>query len=451
MFVMIIFMTGMTGNWVQHTDYFVRNDIFYDLTTKGWPPFLDDGKYFVYYFQSWLPAALVGRYTNWEIAQWTYFVWSLLGMFFVLYYVYKALGSTSFWISAAFLTWAGLELLPCSAVAPWTHGHSMSFAFSWNNHVAEPLVSFYPAFSIKSIIHCLIPLAIVCGMLLQKNVMRTIAPILAVCALMYSPMGAVFLLPILIYLYLKEFVFSAPQDNSSSWCNEIINNIVSPINVTGYLCLIVLIVPYYLCADSASPLSLGKLCSLEFCFSIVIYMFFNMGIAAWIIYRDYKNPLMWVVIVVHFFCMLSAAAINTDMAMKGSIVTHYFLFILFCKGYTSAKESHKIAYILYMCAASLYFIHMTGAFVSVCLGVIIFIMFKLKIKHFVCCFSCGLLVLLTTVVMYPRLFDPTLNKLAGKQTKYNKTVGIYQKDGGRGKWWWYKTFPDREKMPLWFK
>lgn len=112
MFALILFMAGLTGNWQQHSDFPVRNDIFYNLVADSWPPQLQDGRYFVYYFQAWLPAALVGKVVGWGAAQWIYYAWCLLGMYLVLHYVFQKLGKVTFVAGALFLVWNGLELLP---------------------------------------------------------------------------------------------------------------------------------------------------------------------------------------------------------------------------------------------------------------------------------------------------------------------------------------------------
>lgn len=450
MFLVVIFMTGMTGNWVQHTDYFVRNDIFYDLTFKDWPPALNDNRYFIYYFQSWLPAAFVGSHTNWEIAQWTYFAWSLLGMALVLYYIYKSLNSSSFWVAFTLLAWGGLELIPCSLVAPWTHGLTISQAFGWNNHVAEPLVTFYPSFSIKSIIHCFIPIALICGMLMQRDIVKEYAPLLAICALMYSPMGAIFLLPIVIYLYIREHFSGEQLTNSYIW-KQFIKNTFSLHNVSMYLILILLIFPFYAIAESLGGAGLAKITSFKFFISFSVYFFFNTLILTWIIRRNDKDNLLWVLVCVQFCCLMAAAIYNTDMAMKGTIVSQFFFFILFCRSFRNAPQKHKIYYILYLVGSATYFIHMKGALIALIIGLTIYGVLKLKPSYIAILIMSAGVFLTTAIILYPQCFVNTYSKLSGQQTKYNRNIGIYQPDGGSGKWWWYKSFPDRSKLPSWFK
>lgn len=450
-FISALFLTGMTGNWVQHTDYFVRNDIFYDLTSKEWPPALEDGKYFIYYFQTWLPAALVGSLSNWMVAQWAYFIWSLIGVGLVLYYLYKSLNSTTFWISFALLAWGGLELVPCSLIAPWTQGLSISEAFGWNNHVAEPLVTFYPCFSIKSIVHCFIPIALICGMLMQKKILIKLAPLLSICALMYSPMGAIFMLPIVLYMYFQAHFTNVGQWRDTAIWEKLFFNAFSLCNISMYIILGLLIFPYYSIAESLGDWDLSEITSIKFHISLVVYFIFNTCIITWLIRLNNKDNLLWIVALVQLFCLLAAAVFNTDMAMKGTIVTQYFFFVLYCRAFMNAPTKHKVYYVLYLVGASVYFVHMTGALLSLVVGISIYLLLKFKQPYMYACLLLSTTALILSILLFPKLYSNTYSKLKGEQTKYNENVGIYQKDGGSWKWWWYRSFPDKSKTPSWFK
>ena len=85
-----ICISGVGGFGYQNYDYFKHNAVLKDLITKQWPvsyatevnPEIvgPDGSSLVYYLAYYLPSGLVGKFTNWEIANYTLTGWTLLGL-----------------------------------------------------------------------------------------------------------------------------------------------------------------------------------------------------------------------------------------------------------------------------------------------------------------------------------------------------------------------------------
>lgn len=440
----VLFIAGLTGNWRQHSDYPIRNDIFIDLITKSWPPSLPDGKYFIYYFQSWLPASLVGAVAGWKAAQWAYYIWMFIGCSFVLYYLYRAIGRISFWIALTFLVWNGLELIPCSLIAPITRDTTVSLAFSEANHVATPYICFGPAFSLRSISHCFVPIAIICGMSLKPFLLEKWGVFLGICAVLYSPMAAIFLLPCLAYLYLKPYGFRFSDGK------KVFQQLMSPLSITSYLLFALVIVPFYLSANSASPFTLERVNSLSV-FALIFYLFWNVGIGAMLTRWHNKDNLLWFALLSHALCMLASLCVNTDMAMKGSAICNFFLLVLFLKAAYSAPKAHRIYYILYIIVASSYMVLVVGAGKVAILTLVLYLFLHFSRRLQLACVVTLSLILASVLFIKPSVFVPLQGLLFGNKQRYSKNIGIYQADGGSGRWWWYKTFPDKEIMPVWFK
>ena len=56
------FFAGHTGHFPQHIlDMAQRNAIYGNLYLQDWPIVLPDGRYLVYYFASFLPAAFASK------------------------------------------------------------------------------------------------------------------------------------------------------------------------------------------------------------------------------------------------------------------------------------------------------------------------------------------------------------------------------------------------------
>ena len=450
-FVTYAFLTGMTGNWAQHTDYYVRNDIFWDLTTKEWPPSLLDGRYFVYYFQTWLPASLIGSVTSWHCALWAYFAWSCLGICFVVYYLFKVLGKCSFWIACIFFTWNGLELLPCSLIAPILRNISVLEAFSTNEHVAGSFLTESPCFSMKNIIHCFIPLSIIGGMLLRPNIVKTAGPLLGILAVMYSPMSSIFLLPILTYLFFREHINKI--SDLAKWINwsNILKDFFSIINISFLVPFLLLIIPFYASTKSMLNWHFESILNFKNICLYIYYLIFNIGIAGFLILKKEKSKLTWIVLATHCICILSGMLFHHDVAMKGSVITTYFIIVLYCKSSINEKGKFKTAHIIYSIAGLQYFVHMTGALAATVVSIASWVLLRIKFRYIVSIAAFAITLFFLILLIKPTMFTPIHNKLSGKSVRYHKTMGIYQPDGGSGLWWWYQTFGNSKDMPIWFK
>lgn len=451
LFVMYIFVTGMTGNWAQHTDYYVRNDIFWDLTTKSWPPNLPDGRYFIYYFQSWLPAALVGSFFGWQSALWSYFIWTVIGMIISLCYIFKAVGKCSFWIACVFFVWNGLELIPCSFVAPFFRGISIHEAFMQNDHVAGAFLTESPSFSIKNIVHCFVPLSIIGGMLLQPGNVRKIGVALGVLAVMYSPMSALFLLPILLYFFVKEYAQVNSKGRYILDLRCMMKETCSVCNISYILPFLLLVVPFYAGAEALFNAKFELLFEVNNVSLFLFYLFFNAIVAVMLIRRNIKSNFVWVVFVTHSLCVCSGLIFHGDIAMKGSVVTSYFLIILYCQAFEREKSRFKLFYIIYSLLGAQYFVHMTGALQCVVVAIGIWLLLRLNFWKIMVVSSAITLALVVINQLMPTALAGYKDKLAGKYVKYHDNIGIYQEDGGSGLWWWYRSFPDKRDMPAWFK
>ena len=450
-FVLYIFMTGMTGNWAQHTDYYVRNDIFWELTTKSWPPNLPDERYFIYYFQSWLPAALFGSFLGWKIAQWAYFLWTVLGMIISLHYIFKSVGKISFWVACIFFAWNGLELIPCSLLAPLLQDISISEAFMQNDHVAGHFLTEAPCFSMKNIVHCFVPISIIGGMLLQSGNVRSIGFSLGILAVMYSPMSSIFLLPILLYLFIREYVHKNTEGKYALDWRCMIKEGLSVYNISYMAPFFLLIIPFYAGAESFHEAKPQLLFDVKNFTLFCVYLFFNSVISVMLIRRNVKSYFVWLVFVVHSLCMLSGLIFHDDIAMKGSVATTYFLIILYCQAFCRENTRFKIVYVIYSMLGALFFVHMTGALLCVVVAIGCRYLLRLKIWQGVSALAALVLTLVATEIFMPQMLTSYKDKLAGKQVRYHRNMGVYQQDGGSGLWWWYRTFPHRKDMPIWFK
>lgn len=90
--LIIIFsiLTGVGGYFAQNIDFSWRTAIFRDLVQYDWPvyyPKTDSTMH--YYFLFWLPAALIGKVTNFTFAQFALFLYLVCGLFLIYLIIAK--------------------------------------------------------------------------------------------------------------------------------------------------------------------------------------------------------------------------------------------------------------------------------------------------------------------------------------------------------------------------
>lgn len=123
--VIINVMSGAGGVFPQNWDYHGRNAVLRDLITHSWPVKYDysgegleyekgvfeEGGVLNYYFAFWLPGAMVGKLTNFEIASLFMLLWQTIGVMLFFYLVFRLLKGVKyryFWI---FIAFGGLNVI----------------------------------------------------------------------------------------------------------------------------------------------------------------------------------------------------------------------------------------------------------------------------------------------------------------------------------------------------
>lgn len=118
-----LLLSGIGEFGLQSGDFDGRNAIFHDLINHNWPVRYDysvqpamqnlfgQSGAMVYYFLFWLPAALVGKFFGWQIANLFLFSWSFVGLLLVVYLISRKVGRASVWIVVAFIFFSGMDII----------------------------------------------------------------------------------------------------------------------------------------------------------------------------------------------------------------------------------------------------------------------------------------------------------------------------------------------------
>lgn len=111
-----LFLSGIGGYAFQNWDHNWRNVVLRDLMNFDWPVYYaqpESGpvKMLVYYVGFWLPSALIAKVTNWQVANFTLFIWSLIGLLLVTHHLGNFFKTSNLKATLLLILFSGLDIL----------------------------------------------------------------------------------------------------------------------------------------------------------------------------------------------------------------------------------------------------------------------------------------------------------------------------------------------------
>ena len=111
-----VFLSGVGGYFCQRSDLHWRNAIFRDLIDYSWPViYPETGNALVYYYIFWMLPALVGKALGWEAANFSLFLWTIIGIFISMLLLCKTLRAFSMkralTVTTIYVFWSGLNII----------------------------------------------------------------------------------------------------------------------------------------------------------------------------------------------------------------------------------------------------------------------------------------------------------------------------------------------------
>ncbi len=192
------FYSGLTGHFPQHIlDMAQRNAVYGNLCQGDWPIVLPDGRYFVYYFSSFLPAAFFSKITGYDFAPFILMLWNFLAIFLAFTLVLYRTQKTS-------IVWTGIIMLlflhdPVGLLKPFS-GIIEALAgcnISLTSQLSPLLAGF------QTTINHTPGILLATALLFNQRISYSALPIIGVTTLLMTVFGAISLFPFLIYRYLK--------------------------------------------------------------------------------------------------------------------------------------------------------------------------------------------------------------------------------------------------------
>lgn len=357
--IFICLVSGISGYLSQSYDWIVKNPLLNDLTLSSWPLILDfseatddvqslcgEGQVaFVYYLFYYLPAALIGKiFGSLMVARLTLFLWSVYGLTLVgcwlLHIVsqrFRLNYKKIFFVLAVFILWGGLDIVGQGIKMLLSNNPNMSF-FSWFDHWSLPYFMYHANFS--SLYWCFnqcIPLWLIVLLILHLQDIRTIIFFFSF-SLLYSPWGAMGLLPIVAVFILTEI-----GKKGLSAFREIVNfpNIVFP------LLLLLVVGSYYLSNSTPIPEKgfFWEFWSVsDFLVAYIVFLLVELGIYVYLLRQEMRDDkiLLSAVIVLSLIPLYKMNYAN-DFVLRASIPALFIVCVKWIQwSCTHFKEYRKV-------------------------------------------------------------------------------------------------------------
>ena len=112
---LLVLTSGIGASIKQYPDHLIRNTLFKVLIDKDWPVKLMTSNNHIrsmnYYIGFWLPAAFIGKFTNYKFALLFLQIWAIIGLLLIWYYMMERKQKFHFWYFIVFILFGGLDFL----------------------------------------------------------------------------------------------------------------------------------------------------------------------------------------------------------------------------------------------------------------------------------------------------------------------------------------------------
>jgi hypothetical protein len=189
----------------QNPDHDKHNALLRDLITYSWPVYYEGDKPLVYYLAYYLPSAAVGKISGWNVANFSLFVWTYLGVLLTFAWFSRLINNKSIWLVIFFIFFSGLEFLGLSIFQTRLHP---------SEHLTQTHLEWWAnwlwAYPSNTTLLLWVPQQAIPGWILtaiivdffKNETMRKHIPFVAVLSIFWSPFATVGLFIYVAYVFL---------------------------------------------------------------------------------------------------------------------------------------------------------------------------------------------------------------------------------------------------------
>ncbi len=365
-FVLCLF-AGIGGFHTQSGDFWVKNALLHDLCNYSWPLYLNlaeqsqevqeaigsDRVAFVYYLFFYLPAAVVGRIGGEMGVRITFLLWSTLGLYLVLlntagHVLNKKIHSIKIvaGILLLFFVFGGLDIIGSYRIFRHLSWQQLmyfvplvSFCEAW----CQPYFTLYGGniYDLLWVFNQCIPVWLITVMILDRKNNKSLF-FLYSFSLLYSPWSAIGLLPMVIWLWLRD-----NQDKWLSWHD--FRQTFSFYNVLFPLLLLFVVGTYYLTnhSTSYSGFSFEFMTFRHFCFYYPLFLLIEIGVYVCFLWKNIlHSPILQVSVVVLIVLPFYWISPLNDLLMRASIPALFVVWVVWSKYVLVNFKKQKMILIL---------------------------------------------------------------------------------------------------------
>lgn len=331
-----VYYSGIGYFALQSHDFHARNGTYEDLVNYAWPVTYPDGKILNYYIGFWLPAALAAKVTNLEVGKYVLHLWTLTGVGLI-------------W-GALCLFCRKISLVPVLLLIFWGTFRDLYGQIAW--HISNmgwiPGLPTYPSSEYASntlmmydLHNSYVTTALISVLLLLRVRVFHIMFFYAAMAIM-SPIACVALLPVVVYMMLREMRVDK---------NVLLRGLFSFESIACYAVGGLLLL--YYSANSGAQGTIGVDVSYLSPERLPVYF---VSMLPWIVllfFSQKKNPIFWIATLALLFvpvivmkATLSDGFFWNDVASKGFVPYSTIVMALVSKRLFEAGIREKIVLIL---------------------------------------------------------------------------------------------------------
>ncbi len=218
-----LILSGIGGYAFQNWDHNWRNVVFHDLINFKWPVYYAQPaegavKALVYYFGFWLPAALIGKFANAQIANVALFLWTFVGLTLIVRSLSACLKTSTFKALLILIFFSGLDFFgalfssqdyptlfpPISHLEVWTKGlqySSLTTQLFWVYNQAAPTWL------------CVVLIENLSREARKHNRRGEEALFIGALCFFFAPLASIGLFPYILFQLIRQTDFKAPFKN----------------------------------------------------------------------------------------------------------------------------------------------------------------------------------------------------------------------------------------------
>lgn len=367
-----VWLSGIGGFAFQNWDHHFRNALFRDLINYSWPVYYSDNMgnltsgsdtqlyTLVYYIGFWLPSALVGKVFGWQIANFSLFIWSVMGITLTTFLLKNRIKASLVLVISILIIFSGMDII---GMLLRTLLEGNNFQLIWPPQKHLEWWSYYFQFSSFTtqlfwVFNQAIPTWI-CMALLLTTSNRNNALLLWGLCLFFTPITALGMLPFTLLNFLKkafnpaQIVLKTSSIIQNSFIKDIWKDIIDSLsieNIVGGGSVICITLLFFMGNHSVSLLNIEFLPKEPIFVPMYILFILFEGILLWTLFNNqYKNNIYWYVVGISLvICPLFSLGTGINFGMRISIPALFILMVWSLEKLVFANWKWKPLLIIYL-------------------------------------------------------------------------------------------------------